>query len=114
MVETVAAGALALATRLPGLAHEPWGDELYHILAARDYLETGVFGINGGSYPRSQAYSEMVAGLYQVFGVSPVVARLPAFIAAVLTIVVLFVWVRRSGERLAARSEEHTTELQSH
>ena len=102
VTETAAVAAIALATRLPGLAHEPWGDELYHILAARDYLETGVFGINGGQYPRSAAYSEMVAGLYQLFGVSPVVARLPALIAAILTIVVLFVWLRRSGERLAA------------
>ena len=102
LTETAVVGVVALATRLPGLAHEPWGDELYHILSARDYLETGVFGINGGSYPRSIAYSEMVAGLYQLFGVSPVVARLPALMAAVLTIVVLFAWLRRSGERLAA------------
>lgn len=100
--ETAAVGGLALAVRLPGLGHEPWGDELYHILAARDYLETGVFGINGGVYGRSAAYSEMVAGLYQVFGVSPLVARIPALIAAVLTIVVLFAWLRREGERLAA------------
>ena len=102
VAETCVVGLVALGTRLPGLAHEPWGDELYHILAARDYLTTGIFGINGGHYPRSMAYSEMVAGLYQVFGVSPVAARLPALIAAVLTIVVLFAWIRSSGERLAA------------
>jgi len=100
--ETAAVAGLALAVRLRGIAHEPWGDELYHILSAQQYLDSGVFGINGGVYERGRVYSELVAALYRVFGVDPVVARLPALIAGVLTIALLFFWVRRSGERLAA------------
>ena len=100
--EAAAVGALALAVRLPGLAHEPWGDELYHILSARQYLETGVLGINGGLYQRDAAYSYMVAALYRVFGDGAVIARLPALAAGILTILVLFLWIRRGGDRLAA------------
>jgi hypothetical protein len=93
----------ATAWRLPGMFQEWAGDELYQVLAARQYLVDGTLSIAGGEpYVRGQALTLLVARLFSLFGESAFVARLPALLCGSLAVAVLYLWLRSYGERLAA------------
>lgn len=95
--------ALALLVRAPGLLHAAQVDELYHVLAARSFLRDGTLSINGGEpYTRVKGFTLLIAGLFQLFGPSVAVARLPALVSGALVAALGFVWVRRSASPLAA------------
>ena len=100
--EALGVVALALVVRLVGITREPAGDELYHVLSARQYLTDGVPGINGGVYDRVPLFTSMVAGAYRFLGESMFAARLPALIGGVLLTLVMFLWLRREHSRTAA------------
>jgi hypothetical protein len=100
--EALGIAALALLVRLVGITREPAGDELYHILSARQYLTDGVPGINGGIYDRVPLFTSMVAGAYRLLGESMFAARLPALVGGVLLALVVFLWLRREHSRAAA------------
>jgi hypothetical protein len=93
----------ALAWRLPGMFQEWAGDELYQVLAARQYLVDGTLSITGGEpYVRGEALTRVVAVLFSVLGESAFVARLPSLVCGGLAVAVLYLWLRSHGERLAA------------
>src|ERR1700712_590095 len=89
--------AIALATRLIGLHHTPYVDELNHVMAAHSLLAHGTLELDPGGepYTRARLFTYFVAALFRVFGASLVVARLPAVLAGAALVGVLFVWVRR-------------------
>jgi hypothetical protein len=93
----------ATAWRLPGMFQEWAGDELYHFLAARQYLVDGTLSIGGGEpYSRGKALTLVAANLMRVFGQTAFVARLPALLCGSLAVAVLYLWIRSYGERTAA------------
>lgn len=93
----------AAAWRLPGMAQEWAGDELYQVLAARQHVIDGTFSIAGGEpYERGRALTLLVAALFGTLGESAFVARLPALVCGSLAVALLFLWLRSHGERLAA------------
>lgn len=102
-VPVLAVLAVALVVRAPGLLHAAHVDELYHVLAARSYVNTGTLSINGGEpYLRVKGFTLLIAGLFQLFGASLAVARLPALVTGSLVVALGYVWVRRSASPLAA------------
>jgi hypothetical protein len=80
----------------------PNPDELHHVIAARGLLEDGQPRIAEGLYTRGLLYTWMVAGSYALFGDSLAVARLPSVLCMALLAAVIFVWVRREANALAA------------
>jgi 4-amino-4-deoxy-L-arabinose transferase-like glycosyltransferase len=88
-------GLAAFAIFCVGLDRPPEFDELYHVLAARGWLETGELRIADGLYERTGLYSILVALLFQLFGESLVVARLPSVAASGILAALLFAWLRR-------------------
>ncbi|MBL1276853.1 MAG: glycosyltransferase family 39 protein [Ectothiorhodospiraceae bacterium] len=92
----------ATAVRFIYLDHTPLHDELYHVLAARSWLENGTFAIGDGSYTRSRYFTVMVAGAFYLFGESLWVARLPSLLAGSLLVAVVYIWTRWSMGRTTA------------
>jgi hypothetical protein len=102
-LEGVAVLALALSVRLLGIGQDAGGDELYHILAAKQYLVDGTLRIHGAlPYTRGEAFTLLVAWMFRFFGESPIVARIPSLIAGALVPLVAFLWLRSLGERAGA------------
>lgn len=95
--------ALALAVRAPLVGQELSNDELYHVLAARQYLVDGTFTLaRGAPYERASGFTGVVAESFALFGESPTAARLPALLAGALTAALAFAWLRAAGARGAA------------
>lgn len=81
----------------------PYVDEYYHVLAARSYLESGTFSINGGEpYTRARAYTYAVVACYQWFGESWAAGRLPSLLCGGLLVMSVFAWLHRTTGRRAA------------
>ena len=93
---------LVTAFALTDLWHRPSYDELYHVLAARGWLEYGEPRIADGVYPRAQLFTMLIAWCFRFFGESLVVARLPVLLAAGLLTVAVFLWTRSVAGTLAA------------
>lgn len=94
---------LAMAIRCIGITQDAAGDELYHVLAAKNFLADGTLSINGGEpYTRAEAFTLLIAGFFRLFGAGLVVGRIPVAIAGSLSVVVIFLWLRSLGERTAA------------
>ncbi len=103
LLEGAAVLAIALAVRVAGIGQDAGGDELYHILAARQYLVDGTLSIHGAApYTRAREFTLLVAWLFRIFGESPVVARIPALLAGSLTALLVFLWLRSLGEHAGA------------
>lgn len=95
--------AVALLVRVIGLGQQAANDELYHVLAGRQFLLDGTLRINGGApYTRVEFMTYLVAEFMRLFGVSLAVARIPAAIAGALCAAVLYAWLALRGQRLAA------------
>lgn len=100
IAEGAAVLGIALAVRLAGIGQNAGGDELYHILAAKQYLLDGTLGIHGAEpYTRGKAFTLLVALCFRIFGESPEAARIPSLVAGSLTAAVVFAWLRSLGER---------------
>lgn len=95
-------GVIALAVRIPHLDHPPHFDELYHLLAAQGWLETGTFAIADGLYTRASHFTLLVASALAMFGESLAAARLPAVLFGTLWALAIFTWTRRYAGRNAA------------
>ena len=80
----------------------PQFDELYHVLAARGFLETGHYQIANGVYTRAWPFTRLVALLFELLGEHLWVARLPSVVAVAAMTPLLFVWLRREGGTPAA------------
>jgi hypothetical protein len=94
---------LSISIRLLNL-DQPLGDnEIFHILAARSWMEDGTFRVAEGSYTRASYFTILLAGFFTFFDAStPFIARLPAVLAGSFLVVALFVWVQRETNRFAA------------
>lgn len=95
-------GILALAIRLLHLDQPALFDELYHVLAARNWLAEGELRIGDGVYERTPLFTILIAGWFALFGESLEVARLPSVLAGAALVVLLFLWVRAVAGALAA------------
>jgi len=88
--------------RLIFIDHTPLNDELYHVLAARSWLQDGAFTIADGEYNRSKLYTVIIAAFIYIFGDNLVVARLPSLISGVLLVLLVFISLRHYVDRCAA------------
>lgn len=94
---------LAAALYAINLGRLPHPDELYHLLAAEGILQTGEPTIgDNGRYWRGYPFTWLVAQSIDLFGTSLSVARLPAVVFMVATVVALFLFIRREAGPLAA------------
>lgn len=84
------------------LDRPPHADELHHVIAAENLLETGRPTIAEGEYWRGMLQTRLVALSYAVFGDGLVSARIPSVIAVSLAVAILFVWVRTEAGARAA------------
>jgi hypothetical protein len=93
---------IGLALYSINLDKPPRFDELYHMLAARGYLEHGEPRIAEGVYERARYFTAVIALLFDAFGESFTVARLPAVVCGSLLVASLFAWVRSGAGQPAA------------
>lgn len=92
----IAAAAALLRTGL--LEAPPEFDELYHLLAARGWLETGTPAILDGQYGRGLLFTRAVAHLFAVTGSDSLeTGRLISLAAGSLLPAVLFLWLAYSA-----------------
>jgi 4-amino-4-deoxy-L-arabinose transferase-like glycosyltransferase len=93
---------LALILFSINLDRPPIPDELHHILAAQQLLDTGRPIIDKGEYWRVIHWTWLVAISYEIFGEGLASARLPSVLLVALIAPILFLWVRREAGILAA------------
>ena len=93
---------LSVAVRAINLDRLPVTDELYTLLAAQGWLETGAPRIGDGIYERAQAYTLLLAGWLAAFGDNLVSARALSLLFGSCLVVAVFLWTRRVAGHLAA------------
>ena len=93
---------LALILFSINLDRSPNPDELHHVLAAQQLLDTGRPIIDKGEYWRGIHHTWLVAISYEVFGEGLASARIPSVLFVALIAPILFLWVRREAGLLAA------------
>jgi hypothetical protein len=94
---------LALAFRLIHLEEMRQTDSYFHIMGAASLLHDGTLLIGGDvPYDRAYLFTYLVAGFQSLFGGTTWVAGLPAILAGVATVAVVFLWVRSVAGRTAA------------
>src|SRR5918992_793088 len=94
--------SLALAVRLAWLHADLHIDELYHLLAARGWSESGIPRIGEGVYDRAFLFTALIGWWQEIFGAGVLVARLPSVIAGTALVLAVFLWTRRVAGPLAA------------
>lgn len=94
--------AVAVATRVAHLDSGPQFDELYHLFAARGWLETGTFAIEGGIYDRASLYTRAVAATLEGLGDSLSVARLGSVAFGCALVLAIYVWLGLAAGWVAA------------
>ena len=95
--------ALALGFRLLHLEEQRHSDSYLHIMAAASLLTDGTLSLGGEvQYDRAYLFTYLVAAFQSVFGGTTFVAGVPALLAGVAWVAVLFVWVRSTAGRTAA------------
>ena len=99
-VVAVLIGACLLYTI--GLGRMPHPDEYHHMLAARGMLATGEPRIAEGLYTRGLVHTWLVAKSFALFGESVAAARVPSLIAMGALVALVFAWLRRVTDPLAA------------
>ena len=98
----VALFLVAVAICLVRIDRQPEFDELYHVLAARGWLETGRFVIAEGEYNRTGLFTLLIGWLFKTFGESLPVARAPSVLAYALLVPSVFVWLKAKAGSMAA------------
>ena len=93
---------LTLLVRLPLISGAPMMDELYHLFAAKSWLNAGELTIADGIYDRAAWYTKLIALGFGLFGEHIEVLRMLGVIAAALTLILLFFWTRTAAGALAA------------
>lgn len=95
---------LTVVLRVSGLGFAPAYDEVFHILAARSWLENGTFCIADclREYGRGAPFTYLVTGSFALFGESLVTARIPSVVVGTLLVFGVFFWMRREVSSPAA------------
>ncbi len=89
---------LLIAVSRGVIVHAPHYDELLHVLAAQQLLETGEPAIADGEYRRAELFTHTVAWSMRVSGSDELVAaRMPSLLAAALLSFALGVWLALRG-----------------
>ncbi len=99
--EPVLVFGLAALVRLIHLGHQGFYDEYYHLLAARNFVDSD--GLPAIEYGRAALFTRMVAASIGLFGDHLSVARLPSLLAGSALVTVVFVAGRRLGGPIAGR-----------
>ncbi len=99
--ETALVFALACAVNLSYLDHTPQWDELYHVLAAEGWLDSGVFRIADGEYSRAWGFTWLVSWLVSPERFGFVAARVPAALSGAAVCALLFFATTRAAGRRA-------------
>ena len=94
LLAAVAILGVALLFRFGLLGTQPSFDELYHLLAAQGWLETGRPTILDGEYSRVKMFTAAVAAVFQLTGDSSLdMGRSVAVVAGALIPPALFLWL---------------------
>jgi 4-amino-4-deoxy-L-arabinose transferase-like glycosyltransferase len=95
---------LALFLRLWNLGQYGfWTDELFHVIAARSYLENGSFFVPlTGEYTRAYPYTLCVALSFKLFGISEFSARLPSIFFSMVFLIIAYGILKRYFDRHVA------------
>lgn len=101
-LEPLLLGTFALALRLLWLHADLHIDELYHLLAAQGWIETGTPRIAEGVYDRAFLFTALIGWCLDAFGHNVAVARAPALVFGTVLVVAVFVWTRAVAGSLAA------------
>jgi 4-amino-4-deoxy-L-arabinose transferase-like glycosyltransferase len=102
LLEPLLLCGLALAVRLAWLHADLHIDELYHLLAARGWSESGIPRIGEGVYDRAFLFTALIGWWQEIFGAGVLVARLPSVVAGTALVLAVFLWTRRVAGPLAA------------
>ena len=92
--EILVVALVAWVSRTLFLEHEPVQDELYHLLAAKSWVEDGSFVIADGEYARARLFTVFVGSVYSVFGENLTAVRTASAIIGVLWVVAVYAWCR--------------------
>ena len=94
-IEFLVVFSLAMIIRAINLSHDPIHDELYHLLAARSWVDDGSLAISDGVYTRATLYTMFVGVVYDIFGQSLDAVRLSSVVTGSLWAAALHLWVRK-------------------
>ena len=88
--------ALALFTRTAMIGEPPIYDELYQMLPALSWQETGTFQVLDGVYDRAALFTRLIAASFGIMGTEDVVAArlIPSVIPGALLVSIVFLWTR--------------------
>lgn len=100
--DLAAVAVVTVVFRVLHLNAPPHFDEMYHVLAAQGWLDTGTFSIGNGEYTRVPVFTLIVAAAFSLFGESLVVARIPSVLFGSLWVFAVFFWTRRQAGRTVA------------
>jgi len=92
----------SIAFYLLNISHTPDFDELYHILAARGVQETGTPSIAEGVYERVYFLTWVISKLYDQFGESLLISRLPSLVPVTITNCIIFWWLSCVSNKTSA------------
>ena len=87
---------LSFTLRIIDISHLPIDDELFNVIAAHSWAEEGSFKMLDGVYQRAYLFSMSVGYLFRLFGENLVIARIPALVAGIMWILLVFIWARNS------------------
>ena len=92
----------AFSLRFANLNHEPVPDELYHLLAAKSWVETGTFAVADGEYTRASVFTRLVGMVYAATGGDIDSIRILCILIGTVLVVTVFVSVWRLVGRYEA------------
>jgi len=102
-LDVVLLGLLTAALGFLCFQSSPIFDELYHVLAARSWVQDGSLAIANGSYTRAKLFTEVLGELFGVLGDESLqTAKILPLIGAVLLTIAMYCWVRAVFGRAAA------------
>ena len=77
-LEALGLFALAMIVRLVDIDSALGGNEIFHMLAARSWVEEGTFRVAHGFYARNAEFTAFLSWLMQIGGETARVARMPS------------------------------------
>ena len=87
--------SVAAFVRIVNLDHEPTSDELYHLLAAESWVNSGTFAIGDGEYPRASVFTRLVGLVHAATDGDLYWIRMFCVVIGVLSIIAVYLSVNR-------------------
>ncbi len=95
MLGATVAFALAFLVRIAHFQYEPITDELYHLLAAESWWNSGSLAIADGEYRRASAFTKLVGLVYGISGGSVDAVRVMCIAIGSLLVSAVYAWTAR-------------------